>query len=211
VATIHEHADDVSLSLGSRLHVMRESRDWTLESLAERTGLSKAYLSRLEAGNRQPSIAALCAISKALGVSIASLFEQPDEKAHCVIVRGGSTQSKTANGLNYRPLSSSTKRFNLHPIVVTVPAGRQGDEAYRHVGEEWLHVLSGRLTVTVNEEKHVLEPGDSAHFDSRLPHRLDALDGKDATVLLVACAIPVTLNEQVALEEMPEGIGQFVG
>ena len=113
MATIHEHAEEVSLSLGCRLHVMRESRGWTLEMLAERTDMSRAYLSRLEAGNRQPSITALCAIAKAFGVSIATLFEQPDVKTNCVIIRQGCMEDRTANGLTYQPLSSSTKRFNV--------------------------------------------------------------------------------------------------
>jgi DNA-binding XRE family transcriptional regulator/mannose-6-phosphate isomerase-like protein (cupin superfamily) len=209
--TIHEHADEISQNLGSRLHVMRESRQWTLEMLAERTGLSKAYLSRLEGGDRQPSIVALCAIAKAFGVSIAALFEQHDRTANCVIIRGGSMKSCSANGLSYLPLSSATKPFNLHPISLTVPASRAGDEVYRHVGEEWLHVFSGRLKLTIDGNIFVLEAGDSAHFDSRLPHRLDSLDDKDAQVLLVACPIPVSLNEQSEPVEMAEGVGQFVG
>ncbi len=190
---------------------MRESRGWTLEDLADRTEMSRAYLSRLEAGNRQPSITALCAIAKAFGVSIATLFEHPDEKTNCVIIRGGSTENRTANGLTYQPLSSSTKRFNLHPLIVTVPAYRTGDEAYQHVGEEWVHVLTGRLAVRIGNEQHILEPGDSVHFDSRLPHRLDAQDGQDAKVLLVACSIPLTLNGQNDSGEMSERLEQFAG
>jgi quercetin dioxygenase-like cupin family protein/DNA-binding XRE family transcriptional regulator len=209
--TIHEHADDISQNLGSRLRAMRDSRQWTLEMLAERTGLSKAYLSRLEGADRQPSIAALCVIAKAFGVSIAALFEQHDHSANCVIIRGGSTKSCFANGITYLPLSSATKPFNLHPIYVTVPADRGGDEVYRHVGEEWLHVTSGRLKLSVEGKQYVLETGDSAHFDSRLPHRLDTLDGKDAQVLLVACPIPLSLNEQGESVELAEGVGQFVG
>jgi transcriptional regulator with XRE-family HTH domain len=212
VATIHEHADEISLSLGSRLHAMRESRDWTLETLAEKTELSKAYLSRLEAGSRQASITALCAIARAFGVSIAALFEQPDESTHCVIIRGGSQEKRSANGLTYEPLSSSTKRFNLHPLSVTIPADRTGEETYQHVGEEWLLIETGRVRLMVAGAKHILEAGDCAHFDSRLPHRLDALDSQPATAILVACPIPLTLNERRAIDEQPAmSVGQFVG
>ncbi|MGA3065440.1 MAG: XRE family transcriptional regulator [Tepidisphaeraceae bacterium] len=146
MSTIHDHAESITQTLGSRIHAMRESREWTLEELADRAGLSKAYLSRLEGGDRHPSIAALAAIGQAFGVSIGALFEQPDETAACVIIRGGSLPTQNANGLEYQPLSGSTKPFNLHPIIVTVPADRPGHEAYQHDGEEWLHVLSGRLS-----------------------------------------------------------------
>jgi quercetin dioxygenase-like cupin family protein len=151
----------------------------------------------------------LAAIAGAFGVSIGALFERPDETAACVITRGGSLPEQRANGLVFQPLSGSTQPFNVHPIAVTVPADRPGHEAYQHDGEEWLHVLSGRLTLTVAGEQHVLETGDSAHFDSRLPHRLDALDGSDARILLVACPIPLTLNR--ASDLMGVGVGQYAG
>jgi transcriptional regulator with XRE-family HTH domain len=210
VATnLHEHAAEVSLSLGNRLHAMRESRSWTLETLAERTELSKAYLSRLESGVRQPSISVLCAIAKAFSVSIATLFEQPDEVADCVIVRGGSSSVRTVNGLRYIALSSSTKPFNLQPIEVTIPHDRTGDEVYQHDGEEWLQVVAGRVQLSIGARVHQLETGDSAHFSSQLGHRLDALDGKDARIILVACQIPVALNHR---REMAQSVaGQFAG
>jgi quercetin dioxygenase-like cupin family protein/DNA-binding XRE family transcriptional regulator len=188
---------------------MRESRDWTLEVLSEKTGLSKAYLCRLEGGERQPSLAALGEIAKALGVSIAELFEHPDETADCVVVRGGSSSPQTANGLSFVSLSSTTKPFNIHPIRVTIPAERPGGESYQHDGEEWLFVAEGRVKVSVNGSEHILESGDSAHFDSRLPHRLDAMDGKDAQIILVACPIPLTLNQRRELAESEAG--RFVG
>lgn len=207
--TIHDHAQAISQSLGLRIHAMRESRDWTLEMLAERTGFSKAYLSRVEGGDRQPSLVALSAIAKAFAVSIAALFEQPDERTNCVIVRGGSVATVEANGLQYVPLSGSTKPFNLQPIAVTVPADRGGSELYQHDGEEWLQVTEGKLRLSIGGAAHVLEVGDCAHFDSRVPHRLDALDNRDASVVLVSCPIPLTLNP---LRQKAESeIVQFAG
>ena len=206
MGTIYDHAGEVTASLASRLHAMRESRDWTLDALAERTKLSKAYLSRLEAGDRQPSITALCAIARAFDVSVAALFEQPDQSSDCIVVRGGSTTKRSANGLAYVPLSGSTKPFNLQPIEVTIPAGRKGSETYQHVGEEWLHVIAGRVQLSLGGKKHVLERGDSAHFDTRLPHRLDALGGEDARVILVACPIPIALNPRRETTEPTAGL-----
>jgi transcriptional regulator with XRE-family HTH domain len=194
MATIHEHAQELTACLGSRLHAMRESRGWTLEDLADRTELSRPYLSRLEAGDRQPSIAALCSIAKAFDVSVAALFEQPEPGLGCVIVRKGTGVAQSVNNLSFVPLSASTKPFNLQPIALTIPADRPGDETYQHDGEEWLHVLEGRVQLSVDGTLHALEPGDSAHFDSRLPHRLTALGGNDARIIVVACPIPISLN-----------------
>ena len=96
-------------------------RGWTLDELAERTGLSKAYLSRLEAGDRQPSIARLLTLAKAYNVSIASLFELPEAQEPCVIVSRNS-HVPLRNGLKYIPLTTGNTPFNLQPIAVTVEA-----------------------------------------------------------------------------------------
>lgn len=193
MATIHDHAQRITECLGTRLHAMREFRNWTLEDLADRTGLSRPYLCRLEAGDRQPSMVALCSIAEAFGVSVAALFEQPEESADVVIIRHENAITQSVNNLSFVPLSGS-QLFNLQPIAVTIPADRPGDETYQHDGEEWLHVLSGRVQLSLDGTLHILEPGDSAHFDSRLPHRLTALGGNDAKIILVACPIPVSLN-----------------
>jgi transcriptional regulator with XRE-family HTH domain len=171
-------------AFGARLRELRLKRDWTLEELAGRSRLSKAFLSRLESGSRQASIAAALTLAKIFNVSLASLFEPQLEP--CVIVRGTNALEKSINGLKYVPLSRAGRFFDLQPIKVTVPLSRRGNEHYHHDGEEWIYVLSGSLTLSLAGKTHELAPGDAAHFDSRLPHRLIASGKKDAEVLLVA-------------------------
>ena len=177
-------------SLGARLRSLRTARGWTLDELARRTDLSKSYLSRLEDGDRQPSIAALLSLAQAHGLPLASLFGPPQAKAGCAVVRAGAAPVQQGNGLRYVPLSQPGRAAGMQPIRVTVPAGREGDETYQHDGEEWLYVLSGVLRLTLAGETLLLHPGDAAHFDARAPHRL-AADGEcDAEIILVACAAP---------------------
>jgi transcriptional regulator with XRE-family HTH domain len=191
-----------------RLADLRAQRGWTLEELAERSGLSKPFLSRLEAGSRQPSIAAVLTLAKVYDVSVAQLFDtQPTPADPCVIIRGAGATAKAVNGLRYVTLSSSTKPFNLQPIGVTIPPDRPGNETYQHEGEEWLHVIAGRVRLSVDGKPHLLDPGDSAHFDSRLPHRLDALDGTEARIILVACPIPIALNPRREAVSPTAGLG----
>ena len=75
-----------------------------------------------------------------------------------------------------------------------MPALRRGSEHYHHDGEEWIYLLSGALTLSLAGNTYDLMPGDAAHFDSRLPHRLIAMGNQDAEVLLVAS--PVTSSTQ---------------
>jgi transcriptional regulator with XRE-family HTH domain len=176
--------------LGLRLAELRAARGWTFEELAERTGLSKPFLSRLEAGDRQPSIAAVLTLARAFGVSVAALFESPGPVEPCIVVRGDKAAVRRGDGLTYAPLSSTTRFANLQPMKLTISHRRRGDQQYQHDGEEWVYVLSGRLRISVAGALYDLEPGDSAHFDSRQPHRLNALGGRDVELILVACPVP---------------------
>jgi transcriptional regulator with XRE-family HTH domain len=182
-------------SFGARLRELRLKRGWTLEELACRSGLSKAFLSRLESGGRQASIAAALTLSRILDVSLASLFESELATEPCVIVRAADAVTKSMNGLKYVSLSNAGRFFNLQPIKVVVPSSRRGQEHYHHDGEEWVYVLTGSLTLSLAGKTYDLEPGDAAHFDSRLPHRLIAKGKRDAEVLVVAS--PVASPAQV--------------
>jgi transcriptional regulator with XRE-family HTH domain len=186
---LEEEIQSQLCSFGARLRELRLKRGWTLEELACRSSLSKAFLSRLESGGRQASISAALTLSRIFGVSLASLFESDLATEPCVIVRAAGAEVKTMNGLKYIPLSNAGRFFNLQPIKVTVPLSRRGQEHYHHDGEEWIYVLSSGLTLSLAGKTYDLEPGDAAHFDSRLPHRLIARGERDAEVLLVASPV----------------------
>ena len=214
----HQGSDDIEGQLaffGARLRELRVRRGWTLQELAARSSLSKAFLSRLESGSRQASIAAALTLSRIFDVSLASLFESPVVEMPCVIVRAGDAIERSVRGLKYAPLSHAGRFFNLQPMRVRVSPQRRGNEHFHHDGEEWIYVLSGKLTLSLADKTYDLEPGDSAHFDSRLPHRLIARGDRDAEVLVVAAPIwspPANPNfsehraiPMMALLPLPEG------
>src|SRR5271168_779739 len=101
--------------LGAHLKALRLAREWTLEELAERSGLSKPFLSRLESGNRQPSIAAILTLARVFGVPMGSLFESHHEDENCIVIRAGESMTRRGNGIEYVPLSGAS-RFNLQPM-----------------------------------------------------------------------------------------------
>jgi transcriptional regulator with XRE-family HTH domain len=179
--------------LGKTLRELRVRSGWTLEELAQKVSLSKSYLSRLEEGDRQPSLAALLALSRAFDVSLGALFPEGRERRETVVARCEEGRAQTGNGLTYTPLSRRSPPVGMQPMRVIVSANRIGDEQYQHEGEEWLYVLSGTLQLTLSSETYTLRPGDAAHFDAREPHRLAALYGKDADLIIVACSTPRSL------------------
>jgi transcriptional regulator with XRE-family HTH domain len=202
-------------SFGVRLKELRLQRGWTLQELAEQSSLSKTFISRLESGDRQASIAAVLTLARIFGVSLASMFESQVATEPCLIVRAKEAVSKSANGLTYTPLSNAQRFFNLQPIRLSVSPSRKGNEHFHHEGEEWIYVLSGRLTLSLSGKTYDLEPGDAAHFDSRLPHRLMARGAHDAEVLLVASPFsetgsvaPTSMKQKRAIPAMAAPVGR---
>jgi quercetin dioxygenase-like cupin family protein len=120
------------------------------------------------------------------GISVAAMFEGPAAEGPCLIVRASEAVAKKLNGLTYAPLSDADRFFNVQPLRVRISTTRKDNEHFRHEGSEWIHVLSGQLTLSLAGKLYQLEVGDSAHFDSRLSHRLIARGRRDAEILLVA-------------------------
>jgi transcriptional regulator with XRE-family HTH domain len=182
---------DQLAAFGANLKQRRLQKGWTLEDLAERSELSKPFLSRLESGDRQASIAAVLTLSQVFNVSLAEMFETQVAIEPCLIVRKSEAVPRDAYGLTYLPLSHAGHFFNLRPIRVTVSLDRIGNEHYRHEGEEWIYVISGKITLSLAGKTYDLDSGDAVHFDSRLPHRVIARGKVAPEILLVASPLPL--------------------
>lgn len=185
-AALDDQIQSQLCSFGARLRELRLRRQWTLEELACRSGLSRAFLSRLESGGRQASIAVTLMLCRIFSVPVGSLFEPEADSEPAVVMRAGEAAARTVNGLECATLSNAGKFFNLQPIKVIVPRSRRGGEHYRHEGEEWIYLLAGELKLSLDGQTYELAPGDAAHFDARRPHRLIACGRRDAELLLVA-------------------------
>jgi transcriptional regulator with XRE-family HTH domain len=192
VPDAHQVLDRGLAELPARIRRLRRERGWTLERLASETELSKAYLGRVESGERQPSLAALLALGRAFGLSVAELVGE-SEAAGEVVVRAESTREQRGNGLRYQPLSPQAGRGALEAMRVVVPADRSQGQMYEHAGEEWLYVLSGRLRLALGDTETELGPGDAAQFDARISHRLAASGDEDVELLLVAAPVTAPL------------------
>jgi quercetin dioxygenase-like cupin family protein len=183
---------ELLVGLGTRLRSLRNQKGWTLEQLSLSTNLSEPFLSRLESGRRQPSLAALMTLARAHSMPLASLLEEvPLVASPRVVIQAGSSFEHYANGLQYRVVSGNTPRGNLHAVHVTIPPKREHQDFYHHDGEEWLYVLSGDLRLIFEDGEHLLKPGDSAHFEARTPHRLAANGTRSAKAVIVSCAAPL--------------------
>jgi transcriptional regulator with XRE-family HTH domain len=157
---------DIELALaevGSRLKRLRTQRGITLAALAEATGISKSTLSRLESGQRKPSLELLLPIAQAHRVPLDELVEAPESGDPRVRLR-----PRTVNGRTVLPLTRQPGSLQAWKVII--PGGPAEPDPRAHEGYEWLYVLSGRLRLVLGEHDLVLGAGEAAEFDTRLPH-----------------------------------------
>ncbi|MER5375532.1 XRE family transcriptional regulator [Streptomyces sp. NPDC002553] len=177
-----EGEGDVLPVVAPRLRSLRRLAGLTLEAAARAAGLSPAHLSRLETGRRQPSLPMLLALARVYGTTVSDLLGETAADRDAV-VRAGDMEPTRAGGWTYWQAGASGR--GMQALRVHVPHGSQGDIVRVHPGEEWLHVLRGRLVLRLGDATHRLGPGDSAHFDSLTPHRIAAGDPDGVDLLFV--------------------------
>jgi transcriptional regulator with XRE-family HTH domain len=160
--------EDIDRLVADRLRQVRLDRGLTLTQLAQLTGISIAHLSRIEKGERQPSIGSLLQLARAYGVSIGALVDDlPERDYH--LVRAGEAAVHQSGDARYEVLSGP--HAGIAVVTVELPPGASTADAH-HVGEEWLHAVVGSLLVRMGDNEIVLKPGDSLQFDSAVVHSL---------------------------------------
>lgn len=176
--------------LGDRIRMLRTERHFTLEALAAATQISTAHLSRLESGERQPSLSIALSLAAGLGISLTELLgpaePAPDEG---VVVRGATAPFRTVGGVTFQALTPARGQQLIQALRIIVPVRPKGSRPQTHEGEQWLYVTRGRLRFALGDDTFVLETGDAANFDGGIPHLLSG-EGDEAEILVVGCTPP---------------------
>jgi transcriptional regulator with XRE-family HTH domain len=168
--------DSVLSAVGPRLRALRQQRDITLSALAESTGISVSTLSRLESGQRKPTLELLLPLAQAYGVPLDDLAGGPATGDPRVHLRPVQRRDMTVVPLTRRP-------GGIQAYKMVIPVRRSTPDPQVHEGYEWLYVLNGELRLILGDHDVVLRPGEAAEFDTRVPHWFGSLGDKPAEVL----------------------------
>ncbi|SCL27227.1 helix-turn-helix domain-containing protein [Micromonospora inyonensis] len=167
----------VLAGVGPRLRALRTRRGTTLTQLAQTTGISVSTLSRLESGQRRPTLELLLPLARAHQVPLDDLVGAPpttDPRVHPrPIVRHGMTFLP----LTRRPGGPQAFKQIIPPHTPADPQPKT------HEGYEWLYVLSGRVRLILGDHDLILTPGEVAEFDTRVPHAVANPDPQPAEIL----------------------------
>lgn len=173
--------------VGWRIRAQRRKSGLTLQQLAERVDLDRGHISRLERGEKSPSIGTLQAIARGLGVSISHLLGESDPQEEVHVMRAAKRRrmsaSTEAGSHVLEVVTSGEKGSPLDMFVISVGSAGHRTVAH-HAGDEVLYVLEGRIQMRFGDREVLLARGDSARFPGYLPHSMVSADAKAARVLV---------------------------
>ena len=163
--------------LGEALRTIRRRNGWTLEQVAERSGISRSTLSKVERNTLQLTYDKLARLSKGLGVEINELFGQASvprmNATRRSITRADDGVAIETRAYAHRYLNTDIMSKRFVPIVVDLKARTLAEfgEMIRHPGEEFIFVIAGVVELHTEQYAPVrLHAGDSVFFDSTMPH-----------------------------------------
>jgi len=176
----HKHRQE---AIARQLSKLRREQGLTLAEVAKNTGVSVSFLSSLERGYSNASIATLQKLARLYKTNVLSFFSEEDNARRLVRTRDRKVLEPNA-GVQMELLAFGRKAMEPHLFRVAPGAGSGG--SYHHEGEEFIYVLQGKLEIWLDEVEHyVLEAGDSLYFESTQAHRWQSLSDKETQLLWV--------------------------
>jgi transcriptional regulator with XRE-family HTH domain len=175
----------VHVELGERLRAIRRLRRQTLKEVATAAQISESFLSQLERGRTNATIATLQRLSTALGIEVSDLFTTSSGRPR--VLRREAREFVAWGRLGSKALLTPKPFHSLEVVVAHFePGGSTGDEPYTHGdSEELLIVVQGQVHVQLGMEIHEVAAGDSVHYQSSTPHRVSNPGDAAAEVLFV--------------------------
>ena len=169
--------------LGKRLMKLRKEKNLNLGALAHETGLSSSYIAQIEKGEVIPPVSVILQLSRALQIDSSILLKEERKKA------GKESEQdylKRTEDYAYRNLIPDAQQKHLKAFKVFIePRSAHKGISYQHLGEEFIYVLDGEIEVMVGENKNILNPGGSIHFNSSITHKLRNISELKAELLVI--------------------------
>ena len=178
--------------IGRKLKATRLKNDMTIQELAERSKVSSNMISRIERGLTIPSVEILMKLANAFGMSINFFVEEAEKGTTVVHARKGEGEPIFffEDKHQITSLTQGLRDPSFSVFLDTLEEGcSSGDGGMVHTGEEFAHVLEGRLEFVIEGERYLLEAGDSITFKASLPHNwTNRHDGTTVVLWVVAPA-----------------------
>jgi transcriptional regulator with XRE-family HTH domain len=176
-------------NIGRKIKQARLGNKKTQQQIADKCGISKSLLSKIENGQTASAVATLSKISDALGVSLSWVLDSHPE-TDLMLLPKSERQLKVGDenmGYSFELLANRTKFSSIEPTIVHVTPkdANLRHEPYTHSQDEFIYILEGAIELLYNDEKHKMEKGDTAYFNGKKTHLFIPVDNKGAKVLTI--------------------------
>jgi transcriptional regulator with XRE-family HTH domain len=182
----------LSLNIGSKIKLLRKDRQYTLQDLSIKTGLSKPLLSQVENSLVIPPLPTLLKISKALRVPMSHFIAGEEDRVTVVrkkdykVTPRRLVEGRDPEAYSYSNLVQGKTHKKMEPLYVEFSAvARDKVSTITHHGDEFIHVLEGELEVIYHDTSVVLNAGDNLYLDGRIPHAYRSLTKKRTKAIMV--------------------------
>lgn len=180
----------MSIDIGERLRYLRGRHKLSQRELAKRAGVTNSTISLIESNQMNPSVGALKRILDGIPIGLSEFFAIEPERPHQAFFRADELIEIGKGRISFRQLGESMSGRKLQVLKEHYqPGADTGRVLLVHDGEEGGIVISGRIEVTVGDERRILGPGDAYYFESRRPHRFRCV-GPAACEVVSACTPP---------------------
>jgi len=188
---------DTHPTIGQLLRSLRARKGWTLRQMSDESGIPLSTLSKVEHDRLSLTYDKLLQISQRLKIRMSELFAEHDGAPE-PIANGRRSIGRIEDAIrvntpnyDYYYLCPELRRKRMIPVLTRVRAKSIGEfgKLVRHSGEEYIHVLKGRVEVhTEFYDPLILETGESVYIDSSMGHAYLAADGCEEVLLLGVCS-----------------------
>ena len=182
--------------VGNKIKGLRETKNISIEEIAERSGLTVEQIQSIENDQTLPSLGPLIKIARALGVRLGTFMDDNDalgpvvtrakdrERDSSISFSNGATDAR--KHMEYHPLAQQKAGRHMEPFVIDInPAETQEFQLSDHEGEEFIYVMSGEVEIAYGKDIYHLQEGDSIFYDSIVKHHVHGAPGKSAKILAV--------------------------
>ncbi len=175
--------------IGQRIRQLRLERKLTQQALADKTGVTKGYLSKIENSSSSPPVSTLSNITAALEVRLGSFFSNEELNTSITLAKAESRTPVARNGSSfgyaYEPLAQNFPNRQMDPYILTLPVNPEENKVFQHKGQEILFVMRGKMRFFHGDEILIAEEGDCLYFDASVPHYGVCVGNEEVKCLMV--------------------------
>ena len=175
----------INQQLGKKIHRLRKEKGLTQQELADRTELTKGFISQLERGQVSPSVVTLLDLIECLGTNPADFFRDAEEE-QIVFSDGGYFEKIDENGNSVQWIVPTAQGNQMEPLLVALQPGQSLPQDTPHEGEEFGYILTGRVVIHLGEKSYTAKSGESFYYKAHHVHWLENTSKRPARLIWVS-------------------------